>query len=46
MFIPEANVDPEELAKSGKMPTTADGDPQMAASGPAPAAPAAPAGKK
>lgn len=42
VFIPEANVDPEELAKSGKMPTTADADQQGPAEGPAPAvAPAA-----
>ncbi|GBQ50283.1 outer membrane protein OmpH [Acetobacter ghanensis DSM 18895] len=46
VFIPEANVDPEELAKSGKMPTTADADQQMAASGPTPVVPSAPAGKK
>ncbi|MFT8467235.1 OmpH family outer membrane protein [Acetobacter syzygii] len=46
VFIPEANVDPEELAKSGKMPTTAEGDQQVAASGPAPAVTPASAGKK
>ena len=41
VFIPEANVDPEELAKSGKMPTTADAD-QGPRTGPAPVvAPAA-----
>ncbi|MCP1231242.1 OmpH family outer membrane protein [Acetobacter indonesiensis] len=38
VFIPEANVDPEELAKSGKMPTTADADQQGPATGPAPVA--------
>lgn len=44
VFIPDANVDPEVLAKSGKMPTTADADQEGPASGPAPAAePAAPA---
>lgn len=38
VFIPEATVDPEELAKSGKMPTTADADDQqLPATGPAPA---------
>lgn len=47
VFIPEANVDPEELAKSGKMPTTADADPQLPRTGPAPAvAPAAAGGQK
>ncbi|MFT8722516.1 MAG: OmpH family outer membrane protein [Acetobacter malorum] len=44
VFIPDANVDPEVLAKSGKMPTTADADQETPATGPAPAvAPAAPA---
>ncbi|KXV45401.1 hypothetical protein AD944_15800 [Acetobacter tropicalis] len=43
VFIPEANVDPEELAKSGKMPTTADADQQQAGSSePAPVPAAAP----
>lgn len=37
VFIPDANVDPEVLAKSGKMPTTADADQEGPASGPAPA---------
>ncbi|MFT8675949.1 MAG: OmpH family outer membrane protein [Acetobacter sp.] len=36
VFIPDANVDPEELAKSGKMPTTADAQQQGPATGPAP----------
>lgn len=48
VFIPDANVDPEVLAKSGKMPTTADADQNAPATGPAPAiAPAAaPAAQK
>lgn len=40
VFIPAADVDPEELAKSGKFPTTADpqkADDQVPASAPAPA---------
>lgn len=28
VFVPAANVDPEELAKSGTMPTTANPEPQ------------------
>ncbi|MFT9399235.1 OmpH family outer membrane protein [Acetobacter sp.] len=48
VFIPDANVDPEELAKTGKMPTTADADQQGPATGPAPAVvpTPAPAGPK
>ncbi|PCD79586.1 OmpH family outer membrane protein [Acetobacter orleanensis] len=47
VFIPDANVDPEVLAKSGKMPTTADENQNMPATGPAPeVAPAAPATHK
>ncbi|MCP1214849.1 OmpH family outer membrane protein [Acetobacter orientalis] len=47
VFIPEANVDPEELAKSGKMPTTADADQQqLPATGPAPAVTPAASPKK
>ncbi|MBV1833210.1 OmpH family outer membrane protein [Novacetimonas pomaceti] len=42
VFIPAANVDPEVLAKSGTMPTTADAEQGGAA---APAAPAAAAAK-
>ncbi|MBS0959095.1 OmpH family outer membrane protein [Acetobacter thailandicus] len=37
VFIPAADVDPEVLAKSGKMPTTANSDAQAPAAGPAPA---------
>ncbi|WP_264784300.1 OmpH family outer membrane protein, partial [Gluconacetobacter azotocaptans] len=42
VFIPAANVDPEELAKSGTMPTTADAERQQAAPAPAVAPAAAP----
>lgn len=40
VFIPAEDVDPEVLAKSGKMPTTADEE-QASQVGPGPAAPAA-----
>lgn len=40
VFIPAEDVDPEVLAKSGKMPTTADED-STSQVGPGPAAPAA-----
>lgn len=36
VFIPAANEDPEQLAKSGKMPTTADATQSVVRAGPAP----------
>jgi hypothetical protein len=36
VFIPAANEDPEQLAKSGKMPTTADATQSVVRTGPAP----------
>ncbi|MBO1326981.1 OmpH family outer membrane protein [Acetobacter suratthaniensis] len=36
VFIPAANEDPEQLAKSGKMPTTADTTQSVVRTGPAP----------
>ena len=46
VFIPGPNVDPEVLAKSGKMPTTADANAQLPRTGPPPVVTPASVGQK
>ncbi len=46
VFIPGPNVDPEVLAKSGKMPTTADANAQLPRTGPPPVVKPASVGQK